>query len=41
MPPIHMDVNKMKQVLINLLMNASQAIEGRGEIIVSSSCRAS
>jgi two-component system, NtrC family, sensor kinase len=39
-PPIHMDVNKMKQVLINLLMNASQAIEGRGEIIVSTSCRA-
>jgi two-component system, NtrC family, sensor kinase len=38
-PPIHMDVNKMKQVLINLLMNASQAIEGRGEIIVSTSCR--
>ncbi len=39
-PPIHMDVNKMKQVLINLLMNASQAIDGRGEIIVSTSCRA-
>jgi nitrogen-specific signal transduction histidine kinase len=38
LPLIHMDMNKMKQVLINLLMNACQAINGRGEIVVSSAC---
>ena len=40
-PPIRMDVNKMKQVLINVLMNACQAIEGQGEIAISSAWLAS
>jgi signal transduction histidine kinase len=38
LPQIYMDVNKVKQVLINLLMNACQAIEGKGQIVVSTAC---
>ena len=36
LPQAHMDANKMKQVLINLLINAVQAMDGQGEITVSS-----
>jgi two-component system, NtrC family, sensor kinase len=35
-PRINLDLNKIKQVLINLLMNACQAIEDRGEVRISS-----
>jgi signal transduction histidine kinase len=40
-PAVPMDVNKMKQVLINLLMNAGQAMEGPGLIVVSTAWSAS
>ena len=35
-PRINLDLNKIKQVLINLLMNACQAIESSGEVRISS-----
>ncbi|MEP4487125.1 MAG: transporter substrate-binding domain-containing protein [Halioglobus sp.] len=34
-PQIQMDANKIKQVLINMLMNAAQAVGGDGEVNVS------
>lgn len=34
-PPVTMDVDKMKQVCMNLLMNAYQAMDGDGRITVS------
>ncbi|MBR9979961.1 MAG: PAS domain-containing protein, partial [Desulfatitalea sp.] len=41
LPRIAMDVNKMKQVLMNLLINACQAIDGQGEIAVATAWLAS
>ncbi|MGL4668518.1 MAG: sensor histidine kinase, partial [Saezia sp.] len=32
--PIYMDTNQIKQVLLNLLINATQAIEGKGTISI-------
>lgn len=37
LPPITMDSDKMRQVFMNILMNARQAIEGTGTIKVSTS----
>ena len=34
-PPIDMDANKIQQVLINMLMNASQAIGNDGQVSIS------
>jgi signal transduction histidine kinase len=34
-PVIRLDRDKMKQVLINLMINAAQAVEGSGKIVVS------
>jgi two-component system sensor histidine kinase/response regulator len=36
-PPIKIDTNKIQQVLINMLMNAAQAIEKDGQVSVSCS----
>ncbi len=38
-PTLNMDADKMKQVIMNLLMNAAQAAVGEGEIIVSTHYR--
>ena len=35
MPLVNIDVNKMKQVYLNLLMNSRQAIHGRGIIRIT------
>jgi two-component system nitrogen regulation sensor histidine kinase GlnL len=35
LPPIQGDRNSLKQVFLNLIKNASQAIEGKGNIVVS------
>jgi two-component system, NtrC family, sensor kinase len=35
-PSLQLDVNKIKQVLINLLINACQAVSGEGTITVTS-----
>jgi two-component system, NtrC family, sensor kinase len=35
-PSLQLDVNKIKQVLINLLINACQAVSGEGKITVTS-----
>ena len=35
LPPVHCYLSQVNQVLMNLLLNASQAIEGRGRITVS------
>ncbi|HFQ90471.1 MAG TPA: PAS domain S-box protein, partial [Desulfobulbus sp.] len=34
-PPVPMSVDRIRQVCLNLLINASQAIEGRGSILVT------
>lgn len=34
--PIYMDTNQIKQVLLNLLINATQAIEGKGTVTIRS-----
>ncbi len=36
LPPIATDVNKLKQVFINLVMNAFQAMEGGGSLLLRS-----
>jgi len=35
MPPQYLDLDKMKQVILNLLINSSHAIESSGSIIIS------
>lgn len=34
LPPVRIDAERLRQVLINLGLNASQAMEGRGELVV-------
>lgn len=36
LPPLMLDGNQIKQVFINILLNASQAMEGSGELTVAS-----
>ena len=38
LPPIHCYLSQVNQVIMNLLLNASKAIEGRGRITVSTRC---
>ena len=38
LPPVQGDRNSLKQVFLNLIKNASQAIEGKGQIEVSTRC---
>jgi signal transduction histidine kinase len=35
LPPVNCDLNQIKQILINLIINGFDAIEGRGEISIS------
>ncbi|MCX7994728.1 MAG: cache domain-containing protein [candidate division WOR-3 bacterium] len=37
LPPITADINQIRQVLVNILLNAAQAIEDKGTITVSTS----
>ena len=37
LPPIAADANRLKQIFINLVMNAFQAMEGGGSLLLSSS----
>ena len=41
MPLINLDADKIKQVFLNLLMNAQQAMEEQGEIRITTSFRES
>ena len=35
LPPVEADLNQMKQVLVNLIKNAMEAIEGEGKITLA------
>lgn len=35
LPPVSVDQDRIKQVMLNLLLNAFQAIDGKGEVIVA------
>jgi signal transduction histidine kinase len=37
LPPVAADVNRMKQIFINLIMNAIQAMDGGGSLLIRSS----
>jgi signal transduction histidine kinase len=39
LPPVEVDPNQIKQVLVNLVKNAAEATEGYGKIILSSGTR--
>jgi two-component system sensor histidine kinase HydH len=39
LPPVEVDPNQIKQVLVNLVKNAAEATEGYGKIILSSGAR--
>lgn len=40
LPPARADAEQLRQVLINLVRNAAQAMNGRGEVVVSTRARA-
>lgn len=38
LPPVHGDAEQLRQVLINLIRNAVQAMEGKGRVNISTNC---